>query len=157
MIDQLTKQDNGELCEMYKDYQNLKAENERLKDIVNSVDTLKQYTDDIEEYILVNPKRAYFGSVSLQDIIDLKQQLKEKDEEIEQLKGDYDLLKKTYQGTCVTYKDDHDTLIKLLKSNTKQVCEKIREKFSDGRSHNWGIEQVELYDFLDQIEKGESK
>lgn len=35
----------------------------------------------------------------------------------------------------------------------KKVCEKIRLKFSDTRSHNWGIEQIELYDFLDQIQK----
>ena len=35
----------------------------------------------------------------------------------------------------------------------KEVCEKIRLKFSDTRSHNWGIEQIELYDFLDQIQK----
>ena len=35
----------------------------------------------------------------------------------------------------------------------KEVCEKIKLKFSDTRSHNWGIEQIELYDFLDQIQK----
>lgn len=36
----------------------------------------------------------------------------------------------------------------------KEVCEKIKLKFSDTRAHNWGIEQLELYEFLDQIEKG---
>ena len=35
----------------------------------------------------------------------------------------------------------------------KEVCEKIKLKFSDTRSHNWGIEQFELYEFLDQIQK----
>ena len=35
----------------------------------------------------------------------------------------------------------------------KEVCEKIKLKFSDTRSHNWGIEQIELYDILDQIQK----
>lgn len=35
----------------------------------------------------------------------------------------------------------------------KEVCEKIKLKFSDTRSHNWGIEQIELYEFLDQIQK----
>lgn len=35
----------------------------------------------------------------------------------------------------------------------RQVCEKIKLKFSDTRSHNWGIEQIELYEFLDQIQK----
>ena len=35
----------------------------------------------------------------------------------------------------------------------RQVCEKIKLKFSDTRSHNWGIEQIELYEFLDQIEQ----
>ena len=34
----------------------------------------------------------------------------------------------------------------------KEVCEKIKLKFSDTRSHNWGIEQFELYEFLDQIQ-----
>lgn len=128
-----------------KEIAELKAENERLKDIVNSVDMLKQYTDDIEEYILVNPKRAYFGSVSLQDIIDLKQQLKEKGEEIERCK----------QG----WKESQDRYNKLyLKSlnNTKQVCEKIRVKID-------AIDSIELdpytkiYKLLDLIEKGESK
>lgn len=35
----------------------------------------------------------------------------------------------------------------------KEVCEKIKLKFSDTRTHNWGIEQIELYDFLDQIQR----
>ena len=35
----------------------------------------------------------------------------------------------------------------------KEVCEKIKLKFSDIRTHNWGIEQFELYEFLDQIQK----
>ena len=35
----------------------------------------------------------------------------------------------------------------------RQVCEKIKLKFSDTRTHNWGIEQFELYEFLDQIQK----
>lgn len=35
----------------------------------------------------------------------------------------------------------------------KEVCEKIKLKFSDTRTHNWGIEQFELYEFLDQIQK----
>lgn len=35
----------------------------------------------------------------------------------------------------------------------KEVCEKIKLKFSNTRSHNWGIEQFELYEFLDQIQK----
>lgn len=34
----------------------------------------------------------------------------------------------------------------------KEVCEKIKLKFSDTRTHNWGIEQFELYEFLDQIQ-----
>lgn len=34
----------------------------------------------------------------------------------------------------------------------KEVCEKIKLKFSDTRSHNWGIEQFELYEFLEQIQ-----
>lgn len=35
----------------------------------------------------------------------------------------------------------------------KEVCEKIKLKFSDTRSHNWGVERIELYEFLDQIQK----
>ena len=35
----------------------------------------------------------------------------------------------------------------------KELCEKIKLKFSDTRTHNWGIEQFELYEFLDQIQK----
>ena len=42
---------------------------------------------------------------------------------------------------------DHDREL------VNEVCEKIRLKFSDTRSHNWGIEQIELYDFLDQTQK----
>lgn len=41
---------------------------------------------------------------------------------------------------------DHDREL------VKEVCEKIKLKFSDTRSHNWGIEQFELYEFLDQIQ-----
>ena len=131
-----------------KEIAELKAENERLKDIVNSVDMLKQYTDDIEEYILVNPKRAYFGSVSLQDIIDLKQQLKEKGEEIERCK----------QG----WKESQDRYNKLyLKSlnNTKQVCEKIRQFDINQDKTRILYPQYSnrLMELLDQIEKGESK
>ena len=39
------------------------------------------------------------------------------------------------------------------KELVEKVCDKIKLKFSDARSHNWGIEQIELYDFLDQIQK----
>ena len=35
----------------------------------------------------------------------------------------------------------------------KEVLERVKLKFSDTRSHNWGIEQIELYEFLDQIQK----
>lgn len=42
---------------------------------------------------------------------------------------------------------DHDREL------VKEVFEKIKLKFSDTRSHNWGIEQFELYEFLDQIQK----
>ena len=42
---------------------------------------------------------------------------------------------------------DHDREL------VKEVCEKIKLKFSDTRTHNWGIEQFELYEFLDQIQK----
>ena len=47
--------------------------------------------------------------------------------------------------------------LKSLKTHdrelVKEVCEKIKLKFSDTRSHNWGIEQIELYEFLDQIQR----
>lgn len=47
--------------------------------------------------------------------------------------------------------------LKSLKTHdrelVKEVCEKIKLKFSDTRTHNWGIEQFELYEFLDQIQK----
>ena len=39
----------------------------------------------------------------------------------------------------------------------KEVCEKIKLKFSNTRSHNWGIEQFELYEFLDQIQELEGE
>ena len=39
----------------------------------------------------------------------------------------------------------------------KEVCEKIKLKFSDTRTHNWGIEQFELYEFLDQIQELEGE
>ena len=42
---------------------------------------------------------------------------------------------------------DHDREL------VKEVCEKIKLKFSDTRTHNWGIEQFELYEFLEQIQK----
>lgn len=42
---------------------------------------------------------------------------------------------------------DHDREL------VKKVCEKIKLKFSDTRTHNWGIEQFELYEFLDQLQK----
>lgn len=169
-----------------KEIAELKAENERLKDIVNSVDMLKQYTDDIEEYILVNPKRAYFGSVSLQDIIDLKQQLKEKDEEIENKEENL----KKYARDAIAYRRElaeKDARIEKLdnlnlqllkeigelnfklKSNTKQVCEKIREK-TDGlwyfvldeqkehfEGNRYVLSRKDFDDILNLIEKGESK
>lgn len=47
--------------------------------------------------------------------------------------------------------------LKSLKTHdrelVKEVCEKIKLKFSDTRTHNWGIEQFELYEFLDQLQK----
>ncbi len=47
--------------------------------------------------------------------------------------------------------------LKSLKTHdrelVKEVCEKIKLKFSDTRSHNWGVERIELYEFLDQIQK----
>ena len=42
---------------------------------------------------------------------------------------------------------DHDREL------VKEVCEKIKLKFSDTRTHNWGVERIELYEFLDQIQK----
>jgi len=104
-----------------------------------------------------------------EEIRKLQQQLKEKDEEIEKLKSDYELLQKTYIGTCATYKDDHKELITQLKSNTKQVCEKIREYFDLNNLVNYTPAdaftkykpaEITIYvkclrEFLDQIEKGE--
>ena len=48
---------------------------------------------------------------------------------------------------------DFDCPIHSTNELVKEVCEKIKLKFSDTRSHNWGIEQFELYEFLDQIQK----
>lgn len=139
--------------EFLKDYEKqieqLKAENERLKERVG-IATLHSKEDYMDRFMHAT-----------KEVIILEQQLKEKDEEIEQLKGDYDLLKKTYQGTCITYKDDHDTLIKLLKSNTKQVCEKIRKKGEITHPYNARINSsdevlvIKVKDLV-QIEKGEN-
>ena len=63
-------------------------------------------------------------------------------------------------GTQDYFKDEIDgenCPLKSIKTHdrelVKEVCEKIKLKFSDTRSHNWGVERIELYEFLDQIQK----
>ena len=66
------------------------------------------------------------------------------------------LLNKHCLKTCNTQILCDCPLINIKVHNqelVKEVCEKIKLKFSDTRSHNWGIEQFELYEFLDQIQK----
>ena len=52
---------------------------------------------------------------------------------------------------------EKDCPLQSLKTHDRElvkgVCEKIKLKFSDTRTHNWGIEQFELYEFLDQLQK----
>lgn len=60
------------------------------------------------------------------------------------------------QWNEVKFKFDDCPLIDIKTHDrelVKEVCEKIKLKFSDTRTHNWGIEQIELYDFLDQIQR----
>lgn len=67
----------------------------------------------------------------------LKDYAEEKDGEIAKLKSDYDLLDKTYKGTCATFQDDHNALINLLKFNTKQVCDKMIDSLLDISHRYW--------------------
>lgn len=56
-------------------------------------------------------------------------------------------------------KTENEKLQQQLKDNTKQVCEKIREWVVEHTLDFWTCENddldAELYEFLDQIEKGE--
>lgn len=70
-----------------------------------------------------------------------------------------DILKTDYSMTqCHIMRGKHkDCPLTDIKTHdrelVKEVCEKIKLKFSDTRSHNWGVERIELYEFLDQIQK----
>lgn len=126
-----------EIEKQTKQLAELKAENERLLEANDSLSNKFDKDSDMQNKI---------DTLTLNNEA-LQQQLKEKDEEISRLKNEI----------ILHDENEQKNINEFISLTTKQVCEKIREKFSDGRSHNWGIEQVELYDFLDQIEKGESK
>ncbi len=153
---------------VWKDKQlaELKAKNEMLKEN-NKSQLVKLYDDE-------NKK--------------LKQQLKEKDEEIAQMKlnSDKNLDYLEEFASMIDNEKDCNTMLKAidnvrtgrkfivnefnieqaLKSNTKQVCEKIREYLDKNKHFEWDTATSsytgdyfmyirEVKEFLDQIEKGE--
>lgn len=107
----------------------LKAENERLiNDHIRTKNKLYKRLDEIN---------------------DLQQQLKEKDEELKQQE-------KHIVGQNII----NNQLKNKLKTNTKQVCDKIRERYdlySQPTECGFGnmVSLENLSQFLDQIEKGE--
>ncbi len=137
-------------------YENSYSKSTEVHRFTNMKNWIKSINELLAELKAENERLKEYNKSKLVELFDeenkkLKQQLKEKCDEIVQLEKDLNRV-------CIQGKNDLRQRIELeteLKTNTHQVCEKIREKFSDGRSHNWGIEQVELYDFLDQIEKGD--
>lgn len=114
----------------------LKAENERLK----------KMNDRLSQGIYWGNGEQFSKRIN-----DLKQQLKEKDEELNRLrKGEYQKCCKT----CEAFQHQKELTEEALKSNTKQVCEKIRNKFGYKHNSQLMVSSKYLCDFLEQIEKG---
>ena len=70
----------------------------------------------------------------------------------------YQKLLYKYKQQIAELKAKNQQLQQQLKDNTKQVCEKIREWVAEHTLDFWTCENddldAELYEFLDQIEKG---
>ena len=141
-------------CNLLKQKFRFKEERKKLKDCpLQSLKThdrekdkrIKELEQKVQELQEVDNKRAFRLYCVLYDVLE-KQDSENVASRIDYLTG------KDYSEMCELYKTaknikQHDREL------VKEVCEKIRLKFSDTRSHNWGIEQIELYDFLDQIQK----
>lgn len=106
---------------------------------------IKELEQKVQELQEVDNKRAFRLYSVLYNVLE-KQDPENVASRIDYLTG------KDYSEMCELYKT-----AKNLKQHdlelVKEVCEKIKLKFSDTRTHNWGIEQFELYEFLDQIQK----
>lgn len=147
-----------------KENEQLKEENERLKDVA-----LTNFANE-------QKASALMSDYYVKKLV-LEQQLKEKDEEIERLNKKWAELWQIYSHLGVEAfgneiqnqalkeiaklqrKDNTKKLKQQLKTNTKQVCEKIREAINECdfvmKDGFYYIKQIELNDKIDQIESEE--
>ena len=142
-------------CGRYeKQLAELKAENERLEKENINLKAGMMWSKALSN-VNVNKLNEISKSVDK-----LEQQLKEKDDEIAKLKEGCKSAVQSFNRMETLYKLKCDQ----LKLNTKQVCEKIRERLrnieNDGECKiNIGINTLIDFDviceILDQIEKGE--
>lgn len=143
----------------------LKAENERLSKKLQkvenmTVDDLKLELDKLKELTNFNITldKAYLFR-RCQSLVNeknkIQQQLKEKDEEIEDLKA------KLKSAELCFHITNSPTKAEMSKRITKQVCEKIRKiiksyDFPSEYEKDRVIYSDIIYEFLDQIKKGEN-
>ena len=95
-------------------------------------------------------------------ILELQQQLKEKDEEIKRLNNLYPLNEEKVKQIAV--QEQKKFMDEIIKLNTKQVCENIKKEFKI-HQENWDkvcdwaerglLPETTYNDVIDQIEKGE--
>ena len=73
--------DNGVLDKSINDTYKLEKllnqqdkENKKLRNIVDSIDKLKQYSSNVDNYLLINPKNCYCKDFTLDEFIRLQQE-----------------------------------------------------------------------------------
>lgn len=152
----------------------LKAENERLEKENSDMHTAVNQT--ITETLIIKEDNTRLRTCIDNRIFELQQQLKEKGEEIARYKKflatrqltneEFSFGKIEELKSQIKEKDEHikvllenelDKTKRLLSANTKQVCDKIREKIKKYEGILFGYSGLGQYIFnlLDQIEKGE--